>query len=244
MFEFFRRKIEEPENKEVPDQVPFNKLDKVGEGKYFEVHLPIDDPGLVVKRARTRWADPENEGVHPLADLERIKTDIEILKDNFGDFIPDSQLVVGKNQQGEKTVYIIQDRIIGQDLGSLKFDESVNEQLKSFLEKCLDIYIKNLVYYGDNTQPKSLTLDLKGENFIFGTDKKKNNGNRLYFIDTYPVEGSTPSEFIRGLDFESFTFSGFWVRTILDFKRAAEIKMGEYLEKNRGSIPRIPSVPA
>ena len=85
---------------EYRDEVPFNDLETTGkQGKYFEAKELVQDPDLIVKEARTKWGMFETKGVHPLNDLERIKEDLAIVKDNFAEFIPETNLVVGKNQK-------------------------------------------------------------------------------------------------------------------------------------------------
>ncbi len=179
--------------------------------------------------------------MHPLADPDHIKSNLDFLKENFGEFIPNSQLVVGKNERGKKTVYIIQDRIEGQNLDHLKYDEKVAEQLRLFLRRAIDTYINNLFYYGSDPIPHFLTPDLKGENFIFGQDKKNNQGNRLYFVDTYPIEGTDLQDFVmRYVPTVRDRFSRDWRKIIDEFREEADDRIRRYLQENKGKIKRIP----
>lgn len=236
MFKFFGG-----EKPQIPNEVPFQKLEKIGEGKYSEVNIPINDPDLVVKVARTKWKKGE-EGVHPLADPNRMKADLDILNENFGEYVPNSQLVIGKNERGEKTVYTIQERIDGANLDNLKYDEHIAGQLKSFLDRVIDTYINNLVYYGNDSRPQSIFPDLKGENFIFDKDKKRNDeDSKLYFIDTYPIEGTNAQDFVNGyIPMIRNRFSREWRKIIDEFEKEATNRIRKYLEDNKDKIERIP----
>src|SRR4051812_23958312 len=95
-------------------EVPFQGLEKTGnKGKYFEAKEASQDRDLIVKEARTKWGIFETKGVHPLNDLDRTKEDLSLINDNFAEFVPNTNIVVGKNQKGEKVVYIVQHKIEG-----------------------------------------------------------------------------------------------------------------------------------
>ena len=181
--------------------------------------------------------------MHPLADPERTKADLDILIGNFGEYVPNSQLVIGKNERGEKTVYTIQDRIDGSNLDKIKYDEKVAEQLKSFLNRVIDTYINNLFYYGNDPRPQSILPDLKGENFILGKDaKRKDEYDKLYFIDTYPIEGTHVQDFVNGyIPMVRSRFSRDWHAVIDEFQRAAAERIIKYIQENKDTIKRIPA---
>lgn len=222
-------------------EVPFQKLEKRGEGKYSEVKIPINDPDVVVKVARTNWQWGASKGDHPLAYPDRIKADLDILKENFGEYVPDSQLVIGKNERGEKTVYIIQDRIKGSNLAYLKYDSHIADQLKFFLNRVIDIYIGNLVYNGNDPRPQSIFPDLRLANFIFGKDKKRNDeSDKLYFIDTYPVERTYPQDFVDYyLPRIRNRFSRDWEKVADGFQNDAADKIRRYLQENKDKIKKV-----
>jgi hypothetical protein len=180
-------------NKDSENHIPFQNLEVFNEGKYHEVSLPINgseinDPNVVVKVARTEWPEQFGSGWYALNDIEGVAEDLKLLKDaSFSEFIPPTQLVLGENQEKEKVVYVLQDRIFGSNLDELPFSEEVSAQMKKFLDKSLNFFMNHLTNdpeYG----PVSYFPDIKGIHFIFGVDKKREEANpRLYFVDTYPV---------------------------------------------------------
>lgn len=213
------------EHRQGSDRVPFRGLEKFSEGKYHEVALPVDDPDLVVKIAKTEWTEEGKPGWYHLNDLEGVSEDLKLLKAaSFSEFIPPTNLVVGENPDGEKVVYIAQDRIVGEDLDKSRYSEPAATQLKHFLNKSLRFFVEHLVIDPEHG-PSSFFPDIKGVHFIFGKDSKKQEESaRLYFIDTYPVHQVGVGELVdRYLpNHRTKYFDSSWHPLLLEFE--AEIR--------------------
>ncbi len=225
------------------NEVPFAGLSPTGKkGKYFELKRLAQEPDVVVKEARTKWGFFDTEGVHPLNDLERIKADLAIVKDNFAEFIPETNLVVGKNEKGKKVVYIVQHKIHGQELKKIKGNEKVKAELRSFLDRVIQTYIKNLFYLKDSKEPQSVFPDVKGWNFIVGRNKKVGEQeDRLYFVDTYPVEGASVQDFVERYISQIVkpTFPSEYWSLIDEFRLKAAKQIREYLKEHNAEIPTM-----
>lgn len=224
------------------NEVPFVGLEPTGKkGKYFEVKDVQGDPDLIVKEAKTRWGFFEEKGVHPLNDLERTKQDLSILKENFSEFIPDTMLIVGKNAKGKEIVYAVQHKIHGHELKKIKGSERIYAQLKLFLDRVLETYIKYSFFPKDSTELTSVFPDVKGWNFIMGKDNKSGDvEDRLYFVDTYPVEGSTADDFVNEYlpRIVKPTFPAEYWPIIDEFRVKAAKQIKAYLKENKANIPR------
>ncbi|MDD5050606.1 MAG: hypothetical protein PHV93_02580 [Candidatus Pacebacteria bacterium] len=227
-----------------PNEVPFSGLKKTGKkGKYFEIKSVETDPGFVVKEAKTKWGLFETAGVHPLNDIDRAKADLDIMKEDFGEFIPGTSLVVGKNEKGEKTFYAVQEKIEGQALDKVGNNEEVRQQLESFFDKVREAFKKHLFYYKNSRQPQSIFPDMKGWNFIFGTNPKRGETkSRLYFIDTYPVEGADfNDDFINRYipTIVKPTFPSEYWPVIDDFRMKLAEEIKQHIKAHSDEIPRV-----
>jgi hypothetical protein len=221
----------ERKNKPATDETPFSGLVDYAGGKYFDAKIPVNDPDLVVKEALVKWRESLSPGTHNLNDFEQIKKDLSELKENFGEFMPQTQLVLGKNEKGEIVTYIIQERIEGKNLTELPFSAEAEQQLIVFLKKAVDVYIKNLQYKNSSPEIKSILPDIQITNFIFGVNKKDTTKtNKLYFIDSYPVSRITPQHFLKYfLPLVIKSTPPQWMNACEEFKREAESRINQYL---------------
>ncbi|MDP4000756.1 MAG: hypothetical protein Q8P83_00750 [bacterium] len=106
--------------------------------------------------------------------------------------------MIGKNEVGERNVYILQDRIDGRTLEDEPYSDEAARELKIFLIRSLDFYLSNFPD-GINEKFEALHPDLKGANFMFGRNTKRGEEEpRLYFVDTYPMNRSNYAEFLKG----------------------------------------------
>jgi hypothetical protein len=174
------------------NEIPFKELvdleNCAKDGRYFKPKISINDPNLVVKEANTKWREDLPSGSYKLNDIESAKKDLAELQKNFSEFLPQTQLVLGKNEADEIVVYEIQERIDGQNMLELPYFEAVGEQLKLFFGKVADVFMENLHYEGKPPKLASIFPDIKATNFIFGTNRKRpSEPPKLYFIDTYPL---------------------------------------------------------
>lgn len=224
------------------NEVPFNSLEETGhKGKYFIAKELAQDPDLIIKEARTKWGFLEPKGVHPLNDLGRAKEDLSIIKDNLSDFIPETNLVIGKNKKGEEVVYIVQHKIEGMEFKDADYNEGIAKQLEIFFDKVIEIYKTHLFFSRNSNQPRSIFPDIKGWNFIIGRDSKtKEQEPRLYFVDTYPVEGSDFGSFINEYlpRIVRPTFPGAYAFLIDRFRLKAYNIISEYVKDHSLEILR------
>ena len=224
-------------------ETPFSSLEKTGKkGKYFEVKQS-ENPDLIVKEMKAKWGRFEQKGVHPLNDIERLQADLDFLRNNFESYIPETSAVIGKNEDGKEVIYLIQHRIEGKGINDVQEKDRVINELKAFFEKVIQAMIKNLYYYGNEKWPRVTFPDLKGWNFIYGRDAKTRESDaRLYFIDTYPVEGSDLEDFFaRYFDLLKGTFKGVYWPVIDEFREKAKIEILNYIKSNKHQIRRVES---
>lgn len=228
------------------NEIPFtaNDLESTGlKGKYFEVKNLKQDPDLVVKEGKTKWGFFEQKGVHPLNDIDRVKEDLDILEQDFGEFLPETNLVVGKNKKGEDTIYIVQHKIRGEPLKEAESVEQIREELRGFFRSVIDSCKKHLVYYGNSKSPSIIFPDMKGWNFIFGVDaKKKEEQEKLYFVDTYPIEGSEFNSNFVDVYIATIvkpTFPQKYWPIVDEFAHQISRELQTYIKSNSSEIPRV-----
>lgn len=216
------------------NEVSFNKLlDIQGgkKGKYFDVRMPISNSALVVKESLTKWRENSPPGTYKVNDLKQIKQDLKYLEENFREFIPKSQLVLGKNEKGEIVTYIVQERIEGENMEEPYYMESAQQQLRIFFKKVVDVYIKNIHYKNKETEPESILPDIQVSNFIFGISKKDYTRRpKLYFTDTYPLLRITPDRFLNfllPLIVQRAPIQ--WQKACEEFRQDAENRVSKYL---------------
>lgn len=180
-----------------PPQLPPETFDRLGEGKYSEAVIPKDDPSLVLKFLRSRWRRTDVEGVHPLNNLERTASDLQILKDGLPQNLPRTELTTLAVRGGQQ-VLIAQERIRGEDLDHALPSDELKAALAEVLDSAVALHVRHLTKIGDAGYHCSVVLDLKGENFIWGRPySTPSQPARLYLIDSYPVEGCEWVDFIE-----------------------------------------------
>ena len=202
------------------NESPFHKLESFDQGRYHEVKIPINDPKVVVKVARTLQAKQN----FPINNLAETKRHLDIIRRGLGDYIPSTQIVLGRNEAGDKNLYVIQDKIKGFSLDEHGYSEETVEALRGFLNCVLAFYLNTLSALQSNSIKKGYRPDLKGRQIIFGTDQKRaEKVPRIYFVDTYPIKYSTPAEFIERLQNSALpSFHPDWRPIVKDFIKQAK----------------------
>lgn len=224
------------------DETPFNELLAKDEGRYTETKIPIDDPDLVVKEARTKWKSAMAPGMYPLNNIEHTKKDLNDLQVNFHEFIPKTQLVLAKNKRGQQVAYTIQERIEGKPINEIPIDETVRTQLSIFLKKLVDVFIENLHYENDETEPRSFYPDIfSPDNIIYGINKKRpGEPKHLYFVDTYPTLKRTWEHFLRMDLPRVIKWASPETRVFFEeLQNDAETRVRQYVSEHRDELPRI-----
>ena len=186
------KQLDNPIDLKNKNEVPFVNLTDFKEGRYSIVKLSEIYPDFVIKEARTEWQKELPPGTHPLNDPERITQDTKAIIENFGEFVPRTQLIKGKNEKGEIVMYTIQEKVMGNRINELEYSEEIAVKLQTFFDKVIDNYIKNLFYAPGENEPRSFYPDLILRNFILGKTQK-DSVIKLYYVDTYPIGGGTPS---------------------------------------------------
>src|SRR3989344_3316869 len=120
------------------NEVPFVDLADFSEGKYSIAKISEKYPDLIVKETRTKWREGASSGKSPLNNHERIIEDTKLVVDNFGTFIPKTQLVKGKNEKGEIVIYTIQEKVVGKRLDELEYSEELAQQVRVFIDRMID----------------------------------------------------------------------------------------------------------
>jgi len=212
------------------NETPFIDLRDFTEGKYSTVKLSRIYPDFVVKEGRTKWREEDTPGTHPLGNEERISQDTKAIVENFGEFIPKTQLVKGKNEKGEVVIYIIQEKVSGKHLSEIQYSEKIAEQLGVFFDKVTVNYIQHLFYAPKEKEPRSFYPDLNAlNNFILGTTKG-DSPEKLYYVDTYPIGGGTPTYFVDKIIPKLISrWPAEWRSFLEEYAKKFKLLVGEYI---------------
>jgi hypothetical protein len=220
-------------------EIPFKDLEAFSDGgKYSVIKFVSTHPEYLVKEGRTKWKDETSPGMHPLNDHERIIQDTQAIEKNFREYFPRTQLVEGKNKEGENIIYIIQEKVTGKYLDELEYSETPTEQIGIFFDKVIDNYIKHLFYAPGEDEPRSFYPDLNARNFVLG-HTAKDPSKKLYYIDSYPIGGGTPSFVVmQAIPSLISRWPAEWRGFIEEYARKFEKKVSDYISQNKDKIPQ------
>jgi hypothetical protein len=223
-----------------PD-VPVGKL--LGEGKYTTVHEDPQDESKVMKLMRKDWKEKlvkvfgwhifstKDEGVHPLDNIHRVKSDLDFLQTHFKQWLPRTTVA-----QEEGHIVTRQDKIIGPTLDALPFTAACEFELREFFTHVIDAYIQSMYKRGEEIH--GIFPDLKAENFHYGIPASDPKAKpRLYFIDTYPIEGCDAQDYIRRvLPMQRGRFPKHWQKVFTEFERSAERRICKHAAEIRHGV--------
>jgi hypothetical protein len=191
--------------KEPRDEIPFREPIKIIDrsGTYVNVgELPSNDK-VVIKEFRhgevaVSWPGRKleiRESAFMLQDyFKRLKQDFP---QEFAQFFPKTQLVIGKNRDGEEALFIVQEKIIGETLeshsrrtGFLSNNEEQDNQIKKIIRMLVKFYLKTF----DPKISAGQTLEVfNGRNCIFGRKASEPDAKEsIFMVDTTPLHFSRP----------------------------------------------------
>ncbi|HTL39667.1 MAG TPA: hypothetical protein VL306_02550 [Methylomirabilota bacterium] len=177
------------------NHIPFESLESTDHaGDFFRLNEVEKNPNLVVK----------NLDIYEFPTKEEISVITKSIQDFIGltqesslkEFMPRSQVVIGENMYNHPNAYVIAEKINGAELG---FDETEREyklstedkqRLYGLLNAFIEIYIKTF----NGTRGK--TLEFQGaQNYLKGINLARPEGEKIYFIDQWPIYDATIQEF-------------------------------------------------
>jgi len=111
------------------------------------------------------------------AHYKNIKANFESMKNDYGVNVPDMDVVIGNNENGGESVFMIVDKIEGKDLGELKnLPDSVKDKFEKFysgvLQSMFDGYKKTKPFF----------VDIKKENIMYGHKSKEKGAEDDFFL--------------------------------------------------------------
>ena len=222
IYEFFHMK----------ENMPFKELSDAKHGGYFfDLREVKENPNLIVKELKLeKFEEYFGGGTQPRDAAGYIQNYYQQIKQHgLNEFVPRSQVVIGKNVGDKETVFVISDKINGEPLeremfSNISFNELTDKaksNFKKIVTGLIDIYIDT--FNGETGEvPEFSSL----ENYIVGEDKTDtNNYSKIYFVDLFPVERLGPKSVVDMLNsLENVTYSDFYTE---------RIKLGKLSKKQR-----------
>ncbi len=174
--------------------IPFKDLSLERKKGFFSVMKELPEShGKIVKEVKTSTDNPLEEwlkAIEPTKDYLRIATQTP----QISQFIPQTDFVVGHNQSGNKTIYIVQDKIENCEVSQEELEKR-KEMLVTLIKSILKIYF-NTYQKGSG---KIIEIE-KAENFLWGKNLQRENAvAQLWAIDFVPVHERPPFAVIRVL---------------------------------------------
>lgn len=178
-----------------PEQSPrpfeeLNDTDKAG--SYFKLHESEKNPNFVVKVSDiydfAKKEEAEAIGMEIQNYVNKSKgTDLE-------SYIPRSQVVIGKESGREHNAYVISEKIDGVPAYDLENIQQERENFLNILSAFTDVYLKT--FDGE----RGLTPEFDNiQNYVKGVNRETPDGEKLYYVDFFPIYKDTPKRFVERL---------------------------------------------
>ena len=166
-------------------QIPFEELRPTSRSGFFtELKEIPHKPGTVVKEVK---ATQESNFEDYLKEAEVMKSYIQQCREGgLSEFIPQTDFVIGKNEKGFTTLYIVQEFIEEQPFVSEDLAKR-NKFLINLVKGLLEIYFNTY----DGKQGKIIEIE-KEANFIWGNKINDKENKRVHAIDLLPVHTRPP----------------------------------------------------
>lgn len=194
------------------ESLPFGEVgEKEKGGAFFDWREIQKNPNLIIKELKPE-AIENFSGFHfkdffgAEKDIEsqawRLNSYYEKLSSHSSlkELVPKTNVVVGKNEQGEKTFFAVSEKIKGKKLNEVFKNLTLEERqdLSQILEGLADVYVQT--YDGK----RGLTVEFQyPQNMMLGKNANQEaQRDRVYLVDLFPVFGCTLEEFKE--DIETF----------------------------------------
>jgi hypothetical protein len=167
------------------DETPFQPIkDEIlsDEGVCSDVFEFCDRNDLVLKKIINY--DPNKSLSRKLKEIgDYLKLAQEKFPEQYAKYFPKTQIVVGKNVKGRDALYIVQEKIIGENIRERKLPEEAKQALKELLSFLIDLYVQTF----DGEEGWIVEI-LNRDNYIYGHKEREDKSkDTIYFIDFTPM---------------------------------------------------------
>lgn len=191
------------------EHIPFRELeDREKGGYFFDFRTSKENPNIIVKELKLEklkeYGILNPKGVEPAFGKDaNVESQVKRLNDYYrrmiahpelSRFVPKTQLVIGNNEKGKKTIFAISERIVGEkynEVLSLPTEEE-KENLIIILNGIIDLFIET--YDGERGQVAEFAPPnnmMRGKNYYIDL---QNNKDKVYLVDLFPVFSYTIQE--------------------------------------------------
>ncbi len=181
------------------NETPFLFGEPAGFGQHAEVFESKQDKNKLIKKLKIRVPDDMAPLITGDYDEQLFRKhyqkNFRMIKEKFGQYLPEMQLVLGKAEAGHITGYLVTDRIVEEERNSEAKLKSLDETLAALVSYYISEY-ENRRTPGPIIRPVRISVpDFVGPNDMMYGYTKTRAQPQWFFPDIYPMLEFLPSEF-------------------------------------------------